>query len=57
MAVNKNFIVQCASCKKLKLDGLWKSAEVNQETEISHGICPECVIILYPEYAKTVLCN
>ena len=54
MGANKNFIVQCASCKKIRLDGSWEPAEIKQETEISHGICPECVTILYPEYAQTL---
>jgi hypothetical protein len=55
MGANKNFVVQCASCKKIKFDGSWKPEEVSQEIEISHGICPECITRLYPEYAQTIL--
>ena len=49
----------CASCKKIRDDtGYWNQIEeyiqVHSEAEFSHGICPDCVLKLYPElYLKT----
>ncbi len=45
----------CASCKKIRDDrGYWNRVEVyiseRTEAEFSHGICPECMVKLYPEY-------
>ncbi len=46
----------CASCKKIRNDqGYWQQIEtyIDQHTEakFSHGICPECMKKLYPEYS------
>lgn len=46
----------CASCKKIRDDqGYWHQVEayVREHTlaEFSHGICPECIRRLYPEFA------
>jgi PAS domain-containing protein len=45
----------CASCKKVKDDqGYWNQIEIyirdRSEAEFSHGICPDCMKKLYPEY-------
>lgn len=45
----------CASCKKIREDsGYWKQIEVyikeHSNAKFSHGICPECLMKLYPEY-------
>jgi len=45
----------CASCKKVRDDqGYWNQIEAYieaySEAQFSHGICPECAKILYPEY-------
>lgn len=45
----------CASCKKIRDDeGYWEQVEVyikkHSEAEFSHGICPECMRRLYPEF-------
>jgi PAS domain S-box-containing protein len=45
----------CSSCKKIKDDaGYWNQIEVyireHSEAEFTHGICPECLKKLYPEY-------
>jgi hypothetical protein len=50
------FLPICASCKKIRDDqGYWNNLEVyisqHSEAEFSHGICPECVKRLYPEYS------
>jgi CheY-like chemotaxis protein len=44
----------CANCKKVRDDeGYWQEVEVyiqdHSEAQFSHGICPDCVQILYPE--------
>lgn len=48
----------CASCKKIRNDkGYWEQIESyigeHSEAEFSHGICPDCIKKLYPEYTKT----
>ena len=47
----------CAHCKKIREDdGSWVSIENyisdHSEAEFSHGLCPDCVKELYPQYAK-----
>ncbi len=44
----------CASCKKIRDDhGYWQSVEryisEHSEAQFTHGICPECVVKLYPD--------
>lgn len=46
----------CASCKKIRDDkGYWSQIETyikkHSEAEFTHGICPECIRKLYPEYS------
>ena len=53
----KGLIPICASCKKVRDDaGYWKQIETyikdRSEAEFSHGICPECMEKLYPEFVK-----
>jgi two-component system cell cycle sensor histidine kinase/response regulator CckA len=45
----------CASCKKIRNDsGYWEQVETyirsRSNAEFTHGICPDCVRSLYPEY-------
>ncbi len=45
----------CASCKKIRDDGgYWQQLEVyissHSEADFTHGICPDCMKKLYPEY-------
>jgi len=47
----------CASCKKIRDDkGYWTQIEAyirdRSEAEFSHGICPECMKKLYPDYVE-----
>jgi ligand-binding sensor domain-containing protein len=47
----------CANCKKIRDDsGYWSQLEqylrTHSEATFSHGICPECVERLYPEYVE-----
>ena len=51
----RGFIPICASCKRVRDDeGYWEQIETyirdRSEAEFSHGICPECMEKLYPEY-------
>lgn len=51
----RGLIPICASCKKIRDDeGFWKSVEIyieeHTKAEFTHGICPECMHKLYPEY-------
>ncbi len=46
----------CASCKKIRDDkGYWNQLELyiqkNSDVLFSHGLCPDCVQQLYPEFA------
>jgi CheY-like chemotaxis protein len=46
----------CVSCKKIRDDrGYWEAIEhyisQHSEAEFTHGICPNCLEKLYPEYA------
>jgi hypothetical protein len=50
----------CSGCKSIREDnGYWKRIEdylqVHSELEFSHGICPDCVEKLYPEFAGVIL--
>ena len=47
----------CSSCKSIRDDnGYWNQIESyikqHSEAEFSHGICPECMKKLYPEYTS-----
>lgn len=48
----------CAHCKKIRDDqGYWNQLETyiseNSEVVFSHGICPQCMETLYPEYSDS----
>ena len=50
----------CAQCKKIRDDqGYWQQVEEYMQShaniEFSHGICPECMQILYPDYIRETL--
>ncbi len=54
------FLPICASCKKIRDDkGYWNEVERyisdHSEALFSHGICPDCMRKLYPEFADEVL--
>jgi PAS domain S-box-containing protein len=49
----------CANCKKVRDDqGYWNQIEkyftVKSDVQFTHGICPECLKILYPKYAGSL---
>jgi PAS domain S-box-containing protein len=46
----------CANCKKIRDDsGYWQQVESyiqrHSDAKFTHGICPECAVILYPGYS------
>ena len=46
----------CSSCKKIRDDkGYWNQVEAyiqdHSEARFTHGLCPDCMKKLYPEYA------
>lgn len=50
----------CASCKKIRDDkGYWNQLELyiqqNSDAEFTHGLCPECIQKLYPEFAEAAV--
>ncbi|MFH2122563.1 MAG: cache domain-containing protein [Pseudomonadota bacterium] len=50
----KGFLPICANCKKIRDDkGTWNQIESyirdHSEAQFSHGICPVCAKVLYPE--------
>jgi len=49
----------CASCKKIRDDhGYWQKLETfvreHSQAEFSHSICPDCMKLLYPEFASQI---
>ncbi len=51
----RGIIPICASCKKIRNDkGCWQAVEKymseHSEAQFSHGVCPDCMLKLYPDY-------
>jgi len=49
----------CASCKKIRDDnGYWQQVETyiqkHSNADFTHGICPDCIKRLYPEYSDAL---
>ncbi|MFP4637612.1 MAG: PAS domain-containing protein [Spirochaetaceae bacterium] len=62
ITVPRTTVTLCAVCGRLRTGehaGVWHeiTAELVEtlEVEISHGICPDCIRTLYPEYADEVI--
>lgn len=50
----------CAHCRKVRDDeGLWTALDAylssHTDTRFSHGLCPDCMRKLYPEYADSII--
>ena len=50
----------CSGCKKIRDDtGYWNQIESyisrNSRASFSHGMCPECIQRMYPEYAHQAI--
>lgn len=55
----ENLLPICSSCKSIRDDkGYWERVESyiekHQDVTFTHGICPDCVKELYPEYADDI---
>ena len=55
--VLKGLIPICAGCKKVRDDaGYWQQIEIyikeHSEADFTHGLCPDCLKRLYPDYRK-----
>jgi two-component system, response regulator PdtaR len=53
----KGLLPICAGCKKIRDDkGYWEGVETyikkHTDVEFSHGLCPDCLTRLYPEYKQ-----
>jgi hypothetical protein len=49
----------CANCKRIRDDtGYWQQVETyihhRSDADFSHGICPDCMSKLYPDYADAI---
>ena len=56
----QGFLPICAQCKKIRDDaGYWqeleKFIEERSDAAFSHSICPDCIKLLYPDYAEKFL--
>jgi len=56
----KGLLPICSSCKKIRDDkGYWNQVEKyvseHSEAQFSHGMCPECLKKLYPDFARDKL--
>jgi ligand-binding sensor domain-containing protein len=59
LKVLRGLLPICAGCKKIRDDtGYWSQMETyistHSQVDFSHGMCPECLERLYPEYADAV---
>jgi CheY-like chemotaxis protein len=50
----------CANCKKIRDDeGFWQQVEIyirdHTDAKFSHGICPDCMESLYPDYHQRII--
>jgi hypothetical protein len=53
----KEVVSICAGCRQIRDDlGVWRQMEERSVrysgVEFSHGICPDCIQRLYPEFAN-----
>ena len=56
LKILRGLIPICSSCKKIRDDqGFWNQIEAyirdHSEAEFTHGICPECIKKLYPDFS------
>ncbi|MBN1993555.1 MAG: hypothetical protein JW953_12720 [Anaerolineae bacterium] len=59
LKILRGIIPICTSCKKIRTDeGYWQQVETyigeHSEALFSHGVCPECMEKLYPEYTQKI---
>jgi hypothetical protein len=56
-ALHRQFLVVCAACERVRDDvGRWHELSLYPfdavPGQFSHGLCPECLKRLYPEYCE-----
>lgn len=56
----RNLLPVCSRCKKIRnKNGEWEDMEKylskKHQIDFTHGLCPECLKIIYPEYADNIL--
>lgn len=54
----RGIIPICAHCKKIRDDqGYWQQIEKyiteHSEAKFSHGLCPDCIVTLYPDFVSS----
>jgi len=48
----------CCRCHKVRVGEEWsdnKELLESYKENITHGLCPECAVILYPKYAHKIV--
>jgi hypothetical protein len=48
----------CSCCEKVRINGYWYEDVdllLKYQDRLTHGICPECISRLYPQFAKKIL--
>ncbi len=54
LRVLRGFVSICASCKAVKDGDTWRPLDLllsdSRETSVSHGLCPDCLCRLYPDF-------
>lgn len=51
----KQHFIVCSNCNRLKIsDYTWIEVPLPEPNLLTHGICPRCVVILYPTLATAV---
>jgi len=55
----EEFIVVCSRCKRVHVNDQWVSFELflqsHTDSTLSHGLCEDCLQLLYPDIASRVL--
>jgi hypothetical protein len=52
----KKPVVKCDGCERIRVDWFtWIHDPEPQGTSRMHGVCPECIVKLYPRFAATLI--
>jgi hypothetical protein len=49
--LDRSVATSCCHCRRVRTVAGWEYAEVPADTRVSHGICRECFVAYYPEFA------
>lgn len=51
----REVVRMCCHCRRVKDElGEWVPAAAPADRAISHGICPDCFVVHYPEFAAAI---